>query len=80
MKLEHRDKHIQVGLRIAYFRKKHNLTQHELADIVHISDAYMSHIEAPNMAKQISLDLLFSIAEALEIKPSKILEFEEPYD
>ncbi|MBQ9413687.1 MAG: helix-turn-helix transcriptional regulator [Clostridia bacterium] len=71
------DKYIQLGLNIAYFRKLRGLTQEEFAEAVGISRSYLSAIEAPNVVKTISLELLFSMAECLQIDSYKLLVFRE---
>lgn len=37
----------------------------------------MGAIEAPNLCRPISLDLLFNLASALEVEPYKLLQFRE---
>ena len=64
-----------LGLTIAYYRKAKGMTQSQLAEAVHISRTHMSNIEAPNTRTSISLNLLFDIAEALEIPVKKLLDF-----
>jgi len=71
---KHENRYLQLGLNIAYYRKLKGLTQIRLAEIVGISRTHMSNIEAPGVEKSISLDVLFSVAEALNIEPSKLLE------
>ena len=64
-----------LGLTIAYYRKAKVMTQSQLAEAVHISRTHMSNIEAPNTRTSISLNLLFDIAEALEIPVKKLFDF-----
>ncbi|HIX77234.1 MAG TPA: helix-turn-helix domain-containing protein [Candidatus Fusicatenibacter merdavium] len=64
-----------LGLTIAYYRKAKGMTQSQLAEAVHISRTHMSNIEAPNTRTSISLNLLFDIAEALEIPVKKLFDF-----
>lgn len=70
------DVYISIGIRIGYFRKLRGYTQAQLAERADISPGYLSQIEAPGMAIAISLETLLSIAEALQIPPSKLLEFD----
>lgn len=65
----------QVGLNITYYRKLRDLKQEELAEVVGVSRTHLSNIEAPNVPTSVSLKLLFAIADALDIDPSKLLEF-----
>ena len=71
------DRIIELGLNIAFYRKKQGLTQEQLAEKIGISRSHLSAIEAPNMVKTFSLELLFNIADALEIEPYKLLMFRE---
>lgn len=72
---ENEIKYIQLGLNIAYYRKLIGYTQEELAEEANLSRSYISTIEAPNEVKTISLEVLFDIAKALKIEPSKLFEF-----
>ena len=69
-----RDHYIAIGIRISYFRKLRGLSQAERAGI---SPGFLSQVEAPGMAVGISLSTLFLIAEALEIPPYKLLQFDD---
>jgi len=68
---------IEVGYNIAYYRKHKGLHQEQLAEKVGISRQHMGAIEAPNLCRPISLDLLFNFATVLEIEPAKLLTFRE---
>jgi len=70
------DAYIQIGIKISYYRKLRGYTQMQLAEKADMSAGYLSQIEAPGMAVAISLEKLLSIAEALQISPAKLLEFE----
>lgn len=74
---ENEFKYIQLGLNIAYYRKLQGYTQEELAELSGISRSYMSTVEAPNIVCNISLEVLFNIAQALKIEPYKLLEFRD---
>ena len=74
---KHRDKFIKLGRKVSYYRKIRGLTQIQLAEKIVISRTYMSNIEAINVPLSFSISSLFDIAEALEIKPSQLLEFED---
>lgn len=65
-----------LGLTIAYYRKAKGMTQSQLAEAVHISRTHMSNIEAPNARTSISLNLLFDIAEALEVPVRELFDFQ----
>ena len=65
-----------LGLTIAFYRRARGLTQSELAEAVQISRTHMSNIEAPNTKTCISLNLLFDIAEALDIPVKELFDFQ----
>ena len=70
-------KEMTVGERIQQLRKAAGLSQEQLAERVGISRQHMGAIEAPNLCRPISLDLLFNIAAVLDIEPAKLLIFRE---
>ena len=70
-------KFIEVGYNIAYYRKHAGLTQEQLAERVGISRQHIGAIEAPNLCRPISMDLLFNIATVLKIEPFKLLRFRD---
>ncbi|MBR4051026.1 MAG: helix-turn-helix transcriptional regulator [Clostridia bacterium] len=65
----------KIGLNIAYYRRMKSLTQEKLAELVDIDQTHMSKIERATIG--VSLDLLFRIAEALEIEAYKLLIFRD---
>lgn len=65
----------ELGYNIAYYRKHRNLTQEQLAEMVDISRQHLGAIEAPNIIRPLSLDLLFAIANALKVEPYKLFIF-----
>ena len=77
MKTIYADKYRQIGLKIAYYRKLRGLTQEELAERIDRSAAFVGHVEAPNIKKAISMDTLFSIAQALDIPAYRFLIFDD---
>lgn len=70
-------KYIELGYNIAYYRKHSKLTQEELAEKVNISRQHLGAIEAPNIVRPVSLDLLFNIADVLGIEAYKLLQFRD---
>ena len=65
----------ELEYNIAYYRKHRNLTQEQLAEMVDISRQHLGAIEAPNIIRPLSLDLLFAIANALNVEPYKLFLF-----
>ena len=70
-------KYIELGYNIAYYRKHKGLTQEQLAERVGISRQHLGAIEAPNLCRPISLDLLFNLAAELEIEAYRLLVFRD---
>lgn len=60
---------------IGYYRKRKGLSQEQLAEELGISRQHLSSIEAQNMNRGLSLELLFNIATVLEIEPYLLLKF-----
>lgn len=63
---------MSIGQKIKSFRKENNLTQKELAKKSNISRSYLADIE--NDRYNASLDTLKSIANALEVNISDLIE------
>ena len=72
-----KNRYIQIGLKIAYYRKLNELTQNNLSEMVDINPGYLSQIETPNFVQPISLKLLFAFADVFKIPPYKLLEFDD---
>ncbi|MBE6804532.1 MAG: helix-turn-helix transcriptional regulator [Ruminococcaceae bacterium] len=75
MEKQQLDNYKQLGLNIAYYRKAKGLSQIELAEKINISRTHMSRIETADCA--VSLDVIFNICNALEIKPNKLFDFRD---
>ncbi len=76
MKAIYENEYLQLGLKIAYYRKLRGMTQEQLAERIERTPAFIGHVEAPNISKAISLDTLFDIANALDVPAHKFLVFE----
>lgn len=74
-KIEYAERYRDLGCAIAYYRKRKGFTQEDLAEKIGISRQHLGAIEAPNMVRSISLDVLFCIASVLEIEPYFLLKF-----
>ena len=77
MKIIYENYYLQLGLKIAYYRKLRGFTQEQLAERIDRTPAFVGHVEAPNITKAISMDTLFDIARVLEIPAYKFLLFED---
>lgn len=70
---KNRDRLIQLGIAISTIRKMRGLSQEKLAEKANISRSLISAIEAPGLAKSFSLEVLFSIADALDVDPADLI-------
>ncbi|MDO4454935.1 MAG: helix-turn-helix transcriptional regulator [Eubacteriales bacterium] len=73
MRSEYTERFRNLGLQIARYRKQKGLTQMDLAKKAGISRTHISNIEAAGIEKGISLELLFHIADILEVPVEKLL-------
>lgn len=74
---ENKDYYIELGLNIAFYRKRAGMTQDMLAEKADLSRSHLSAIEAPNIIRPFSLEILFNIARALDVEPYKLLQFRD---
>lgn len=74
MNQKHTKEYKLIGQAIKKYRKNKGLTQEQLADRVSISMSYLTKIEAPNCDQAFSLEVVFDIAEVLEIPAHTLLE------
>ena len=65
-----------IGLKIAYYRKKKGYTQAVLAQQIGMSAAYLGQIERGNRGNSFSLETLYQIADALGIEAEILLKEE----
>lgn len=70
-----RDKIFEIGLAIAYLRKMKCMTQEMLAEKAKISRSHLSAIESPNVLTAFSIEVLYNIAEALEVNAGDLLNY-----
>ncbi len=68
-------KYRQLGLNIAYYRKRCGFSQIKLAEQLNISRTHMSRIETADCA--VSLDVVFKICDALSINPKNLFDFRD---
>lgn len=65
----------EVGVRIAYYRRRRDLSQEALAEAAGISKSYLSKIERADV-KGLSLITLLDIAGALHVQIEELLKFD----
>ena len=70
---EHRDRLIQLGIAISTLRRIRGMSQEKLAEEANVSRSVISMIEAPNCARNFTIEVLFSIADVLDISPGDLL-------
>lgn len=69
------EKYKALGLNVSYYRRKRELTQEQLAEMAEIERNHMSSIELAKAGT--SLDVIFRMADALEVPVHKLFEFRE---
>ena len=75
MKTNQKEKYRLLGLNIAYYRKLKGYTQEQFAEELDIDRTTVSKIELATCG--VSLDVLFDMADLLEIPPYKLFDFRE---
>lgn len=73
MSFKHSERYRLIGIKISKYRIKKGLTQEQLANEVGISYSYLTQIEAPNVVKKMSLEVLFDIADTLNVDIQDLL-------
>lgn len=68
-------RYIEIGYNIQYFRKHKGFTQEQLAEALDISRQHLGAIEAPRIVRPVSLELLFRIADMLDVDVRMLLDF-----
>ena len=76
--VRNRDRFIELGLTIAAIRKKKGFSQEKLAEKAHISRSHLSSIEAPNIVRPFSIEVLYNIADALDMNAGDLLNTKFP--
>ena len=75
MKTEYKKLYESLGLNIVYYRKKHRLTQLQLAELVDIDRSHISAIELGNVG--CSLDVIFRLCDVHDITPKALFDFRD---
>ena len=79
VEFKNRDRFIQLGLTIAALRKMQGMSQEQLAEKANISRSHLSSIEAPNIIRPFSLEVLYNIADALNVNAGNLLNSSSSY-
>ncbi len=70
---KNRDRFIRLGIAISSLRKVRGMSQEKLAEKANISRSLLSVIEAPNAAHSFSFEVLYDIADALDVTPADLI-------
>ena len=70
---KNRDRFIRLGITISVLRKMRGMSQEQLASKAMMSRSHLSAIEAPNIVRPFSTEVLFNIADALKVEPGDLL-------
>ena len=69
------EKYKLLGLNVAYYRRRRELTQEQLAEMVDVERTHIGNLELARNG--VSLDVVFRVADALEIPVHKLFEFRD---
>lgn len=78
IQFKNKDRFIELGIAISSLRRYRGMSQEQLADAAHMSRSHLSAIEAPNIVHPFSLEVLYNIADALNIAPGDLLNYKLP--
>lgn len=73
MDSKYQQKYKELGLNIAYYRKRKGYTQLEFVEMLDIDRSHLSALELEKNAP--SLDLIFKICEELDITEKELFDF-----
>ena len=73
MHTEYTERYKMLGLKIAYYRKKSEMTQEQFAEKIDMSVSFIAQVEGTGTTRGVSLETLFKMADALGISPDKLL-------
>lgn len=71
---KYRDNYLQLGAKIAYYRRLRRMTQEEFAEALGLSWSFIALVESPNRVAGVSLETLFKMADVLGIEPYELLQ------
>ena len=78
VEFKNRDRFVELGLTIASIRKMRGMSQEQLAEKAGMSRTHLSNIEAPNVVHTLSLEILYNIADALDVRAGDLLNTTYP--
>ena len=69
------EKYKLLGLNVAYYRRRRELTQEQLAEMVDVERTHIGNLKQKKNG--VSLDVVFRVADALEVPVHKLFEFRD---
>ncbi len=69
------EKYKALGANVFYYRRKRELTQEQLAELLGIERNHVSNVELAKAG--VSLDVIFRMADVLEVPVHKLFEFRD---
>ena len=75
MDLTQIEKYKALGLNVSYYRRKRELTQEQLAELLSIERNHVSNVELARAG--VSLEVIFPMADVLEVPVHKLFEFRD---
>lgn len=73
MKAQQKEKYKLLALNIVYYRRLRGYTQEQLAELIDADRTTIGKLETATVGA--SLDMIFELADALEIEPVKLFDF-----
>ena len=68
-------RYVILGLNVAYYRKLRLLTQEKLAEMLYVTRNCISRIESSDGRPVASMDMIFRIADALDVPVQDLYDF-----
>ena len=75
MKAEYKSLYEKFGLNVVFYRKRRQMTQLQLAELVGIDRSHISAIELGNVG--VSFDVIFKLCEVLGVSPKELFDFRD---
>ena len=71
---KYKDNYLQLGAKIAYYRRLRRMTQEEFAEALELSWSFIALVESPNRVAGVSLETLFKMADVLGVEPYELFQ------
>ena len=71
---KYRDNYLQLGAKIADYRRLRKMTQEQFAEALGLSWSFIALVESPNRVAGVSRETLFKMADVLEVEPYELLQ------